>query len=314
MDSLLAEAAGVPQDALHHDVDAICRAYNAVAPIAERLGVETPQPGLAGFAYCHVSTLGAQVHFADGSEPNVRPIIKEPADIDRLREPTNYLFAGVVPDRLETLHRLSERRSDVRNSIGHTYEGPVTTAALLMGPDFFMLPYEDPTRAHRLLAFCVESALNYADAIRMYLGVSVGPQPISIPDDFAGIFPPALFPEFVVPYWEQMYEGMQATERRLHSELLRQEHLPFLADLNIAVFDPSADQYLTTELLHEKCPTPFTARILSWRVRDYSEKQLQAMYRHLANFKPVTINFHMGFLEEEPKIQALLRVARELAR
>ena len=47
-DTLLAEIGGVPQSALHHDVDAICRAYEAIVPVAERLGVDPPQPRLAG--------------------------------------------------------------------------------------------------------------------------------------------------------------------------------------------------------------------------------------------------------------------------
>ena len=42
-----AEAAGVRMYDLHFDVDAICRAYEAIVPVAERLGVEPPRPRLA---------------------------------------------------------------------------------------------------------------------------------------------------------------------------------------------------------------------------------------------------------------------------
>jgi len=70
-------------------------------------------------------------------------------------------------------------------------------------------------------------------------------------DDFAGMFPPAMFNEFVVPYWEETYQGLKATRRSLHSELLRVEHLPYLEQLKIRTSDPSADQYLTPALLHE---------------------------------------------------------------
>ena len=48
-DAVLAEAAGVPLRALHFDVDAICAAYDAIRPVAERLGVSVPRPRLAGF-------------------------------------------------------------------------------------------------------------------------------------------------------------------------------------------------------------------------------------------------------------------------
>jgi len=312
-DSVLAELGGVPLDALHHDVAAICRCNDCAQALAERLGVEPPRPHLAGFSYCHVSTLGAKVVFAAGSEPNVSPIIHGPADIDDLRDPPDFLAAGVVPERLRALDALLERRPDAAKSIGHLYEGPVTTAALLMGPAFFTLPYEDPQRAHRLLAFSVDSALNYSRAVQARFGVAEQPGPAGIPDDFAGILGPDEFAAFVVPYWDRLYEGLKATERHLHSELLRPDHLPFLADLDIAVFDPSADQYVSPALLRAQCPVPFTGRIQSWHIRDHSPAELQAMYRDIASYEPVSISFYQTRLEEEHKIAALLEVAWELA-
>ena len=312
-DTMLAELGGVPLDALHRDVDAICLCYDRVVAVAERLRVAPPRPRLAGFSYCQVSVLGAEVVFATGSEPNVWPIIHCPHDIDALRLPDDFLASGVAPERLQSLDALLARRPDALRSIGHLYEGPVTAAALLMGPAFFTLPYEDPERAHRLLSFSVESALGYRAAINAHFGVPDAPGPAGIPDDFAGMFGPREFAEFVVPYWERMYEGLQATERHLHSELLRKEHLPFLKELDIALFDPSADQYVTVELLRAHCPVPFTGRIMSWHVREKSPRELQEMYRHIASHEPVSISFHQTFVGEEEKMAALLETARELA-
>lgn len=312
-DTLLAEIGEAPLTALHHDVDAICRCYERIVPLAERLGVDPPRPRLAGFSYCHISTLGAEVVFAAGSEPNVLPVIHRPEDIDNLHDPEDFLAAGVVPERLEALEKLRRRRPDVSKSIGHVYEGPATTAGLLMGPAFFTLPYEDPERAHRLLSFSVQSALNYRAALHAYFGVPSEAGPAGIPDDFGGMFAPEVFAEFVVPYWDQFYRGLQATERHLHSELLRVEHLPFLRDLGIHTFDPSADQYVTPKVLREHCPVPFTGRIQSWHIRDNSPEALQRMYRDIASYEPVSISFYQTFLDDEPKIAALLEVARELA-
>jgi len=122
-----------------------------------------------------------------------------------------------------------------------------------------------------------------------------------------------MFPQFVLPYWDALYAGLQATSRSLHSELLRKEHLRFLPDVGISSFDPSADQYLSPETLRDHCPVPFTLRILSWHVRHNSPSRLQTMYRYLASFSPISISFHLCQLEEEPKIAALLEVARKLA-
>ncbi len=313
-DTLLAEVGEVPQSALHYDADAICRAYDAIVPVAERLGVDPPQPRLAGFAYNHASTLGAEITFKpDSPEPGISPCIHIPEDIDRLTEPEDYLSAGIVPQRLESLRQLKQRRPDASEFIGHDYEGPITTAVLLMGQDFLMLPYDDPARAHRLLEFCVRSALNYTRTLRQHQNHPTGPQPVGMCDDFAGMFPPEKFGEFVAPYWDKMYTGQQATERFLHSELLRREHLPFLTDLKIDTFDPSVDEHITAEILREHCPVPYMLRLWPAWVQQQSAEELVQKYRHLADFAPTSITFALDRLVDEPKIVALLEVARELA-
>ncbi len=312
-DSLLAEAGQVSQAALHYDAEAICQAYDAVVPLAERLGVNPPRPCLAGFAYNHVSTLGAEITFKpDAPEPGIRPCINRPEDIDHLKEPEDYLSAGIVPQRLEAARRLKQRRPDASENIGHDYEGPVTTAVLLMGQDFLMLPYDDPARAHRLLEFCVRSALNYTRILKEHQGRTTDPYGVWIGDDFAGMFPPKMFAEFVAPYWEMMYEGMHATARTLHSELLRQEHLPFLADLKIETFDPSVDEYITPEILRDHCPVPYTLRLWPAWVQQQSAAELVRLYRRLASFDSTCIAFGLDRLADEQKVATLLETAREL--
>ncbi len=313
-DTAVAESAGVTLYDLHTDVDAICRAHETIRPVAERLGVDPPRPGLAGCAYPHVSTLGCRVSITSESvEPWVRPCLRRCEDIDRLREPEDYLSAGMVPQRLKLAAELKARRADASEHIGHDFEGPVTTAALMMGQAFFTLPYDDPARAHRLLEFVARSAVNYARAIRAHQQRRVAGGGQGICDDFAGIFPPELFGEFVVPYWNLLYEGLEAETRGLHSELLREGHLRFLSDIALDDYDPSVDQYLTPEILQRSCPCAFSLRIWPSEVRDHSPERLVEMYRRRAGFHPTVITFGMSYLAEEPKVAALLAAARELA-
>ncbi|MBN1809424.1 MAG: hypothetical protein JW909_10190 [Planctomycetes bacterium] len=311
-DTAVAQAGGISLLDLHFDAAAICHAYDAVVPLAQRLGVPPPPPRLAGFAYSAVAALGAKITFPEDGEPNVVPMITDPADIDRLATPSDYLSAGVVAGRLSLLDELKSRRPDAVNTIGHLYEGPVTTAELLMGQSFLTLPFDDPERAHRLLDYCVATSAAYARSVMQRLGIAFRPGPVGIPDDFAGMFPPDTFADFVVPYWNGLYDAMNASERFLHSELLRVEHMPFLEPLRISVFDPSADQYLTPELLAEHCPCGFECRIQSWHVRDLSASDLCDMYRHLASFKPRIISFYLCDASEEPEISAILQTARSL--
>jgi len=309
-DSLLAELGCVRQDELHRSVDAIYKAYESVRPLADRLGVKSPKPRIAGFCYPHIVALGAEVVFAEDSEPNVKPIIHSPEEIDSLKEPEDYLANKYIQERLRISDEIRRRYPDSPSFIGHLLEGPITTAVLLMGNDFLMLPYDDPERAHKLLQFCVKSALNYARVISKRLGNIF--QSNGFPDDFAGMFPPDIFRQFVLPYWEQLFQERKATKRQIHTELLRIEHLPFLKELKIEYFDPGADQYLTPEQLNEHCPCKFQSRILSWHIHDLSADELESMYRKIAESKPYVISFSMSRLEDEPKIKRLLNVARKM--
>lgn len=314
-ESLMAKNVGISLKSMHFDVDAILKAYDGIKPLADELGVVAPKPGLAGFGYPHVVSLGAPVEFTEDGEPKAFPMIKTPEEIDALKEPEDYLAAPLIQTRMKIAAELGRRRKDARSRhIGHLYEGPITTAVLLMGHDFLTLPYDDPKRAHRLLNFCTESALHYVAALHRHFNgnAPVKPAPCGIPDDFAGMLPPEIFGEFVVPYWNRLYDGRNATARSLHSELLREEHMPFLRDLNINDYDPSADQYVTPELLRRCCPCRFTGRIQSWDLRDLTVEQLENMYRKIAGCNPSVITFYMDDMSQIVKIKHLLKLAREM--
>jgi hypothetical protein len=310
-DSLAAELAGVPMAAMHTDVDAMIAGADAMGPLAERLGVPWPAPHIADLAYVHVSTLGAKVDLPPGAaEPSVSPCIRTSADIDGLREPGDYLAAGLVPRRLKLVAELRRRRPGASPSIGHDMEGPATTAALLMGPEFFTLPHDDPARARKLLAFCTRSALNYARLINDLQGTPLTSD-VEFPDDFAGMFSPSVFRDFVMPCWEQIYRELGATRRSVHCELLRPGHLPMLEELKINSYDPSVDQYLQADDLRRHCRVGYGLRIWPSWVQDKSAEELVALYRRFLADRPQYIMFHLHRPADEPKIAALLSVARE---
>ncbi len=311
-DTLVAEMGGITLSRLHFDAKSIVKAFNSMKPLAERLDVPAPAPRMAGFTYPHVSTLGVEIVFPENSEPRPFPAIRKAEDIDFLEEPKDYLDTPLIRKKLAVLEELKRYSPETPSFIGHLYEGPVTTAVLLMGQNFLTLPHDDPERAHRLLSFCTESALNYAEVMSRCLGEPIVPGPKGMPDDFAGMFPPHVFEEFVVPYWERMYQGLKSTERYLHSELLRKEHLPFLNRLNINSFDPSADQYLTPEILAGHCPCDFTLRIQAWDMDNLSAGELEELYCRLHQYKPLSVSFYMDSRDEESKIKRLLSMARQM--
>jgi hypothetical protein len=184
---------------------------------------------------------------------------------------------------------------------------------LLAGMDFLTWPHEHPAAAHALLRFGTESSVRYAKRYLAFLGESWPRKGVCIYDDFAGLFSPKVFDDFVLPYWDLYYELMECQDRGVHSELLRASHLDRLPRIGITRFDPGADQYLTPELLRDYCPIPFQLRILDWHIRDNTPVELQAMYRYFASFEPVVVQFGIERLSEEEKYLALLEVAHELA-
>ncbi|MFN4227463.1 MAG: uroporphyrinogen decarboxylase family protein [Candidatus Ratteibacteria bacterium] len=310
-DHLLLELGNINFYQLHFEPNSIIKAYEKLKEIAEELQVQAPIPKMAGFAYPHIASLGAKIEFPPDGEPKPFPIIKNFEDIDNLKEPEDYLSAPIIQKKLKTLAELKKLVPETPNTIGHLYEGPVTTAVLLMGQEFFILVYDNPEKAKKLLNFCVESALNYTKTILNYFGEEIKEGPKGIPDDFAGILPPDLFPEFVLPYWNKFYEGLKATERFLHSELLRKQHLKFLEDIKIDSFDPGTDPYLNGEILSKTCPCKFTLRIKPWEVFNLNESQLENLYIGLTTYKPLSINFSLDRLIDLPKIKKLLKIARE---
>lgn len=312
-DCLLAQNAGVSNYSLHVDADAIIRAADAIVPLCKRLGIEPPPPHLAGMSYMHASTIGVEVINGPGlMEPSTRPCIHAPADIDNLREPDDYLSTGIVPQRLALMRELKRRRPDAASRLGHPLEGPVTTAVLMMGQDFFMLPYDDPARAHKLLDFATTSAIHYAKAVRRLDGTNPVGGEVGIPDDFAGMFPPAIFREFVLPYWTRIYSELGAEHRHLHSELLREEHIRMVAGV-IDSYDVSVNPYLPPEVLQRSCPVPWGPNLWPAVVRRSTAQELVARYEHLASFKPMYILFRLEHMEDEPKIAAVLKTARRQA-
>ncbi|HOX39143.1 MAG TPA: uroporphyrinogen decarboxylase family protein [Candidatus Brocadiia bacterium] len=313
-DTAVARYGGVTLDDLYWNTGAILKAFDATAQAAERIGSPPPKPRLAGFSYGHVSALGCEIAFPGDSEPKPLPRIRTPSDIDNLRAPRDYFAVGTNPRRLRVRDELNRLRPGLNAGACLGVEGPVTTAALLMGQDFFILPYEDPARAKKLLEFSARSAVEFIRAAyELETGKAWKAGAAGICDDFAGMFPPAMFDEFVLPYWEIYYDGLEATRRHLHSELLREAHLSRLKQLRIEAFDPSADQFLDPPSLARSCPCPFQLRIQSWHMRDMKPAELKTMYERLASYRPYTISFYLTWPQDEGKAAAILEKAKEIA-
>jgi uroporphyrinogen-III decarboxylase len=166
---------------------------------------------------------------------------------------------------VKTWHRLCDRFSDRQIGLSAGQEGPVTTAVLLRGADFFCDCLLDPPRAHRLLAVCTDTYIAFVRAVREVTGA---PQNggVGIADDHAGNLSPALWPEFVLPYYERIYEQLGATRRTMHTELVRHRHLPLLKQLGLDHINYGENQYLGVRDVVEELGVPF-----DWHIKTVPE-------------------------------------------
>jgi uroporphyrinogen-III decarboxylase len=208
-------------------------------------------PHVAVPAYAQAAALGSTLVIND----DLVPMLTEDGapnrgDVGRIEIPARYLETEVMARYV----RIREEMCAIHGSpvsMGVGLEGPVTTAKLVRGQEFFIDVYEDPSAAHALLDICTESYIRFFTEVRKFLGQLCG-QSIGIADDFSGLFSPAAYAEFVQPYHRRIYEALGVEHRSLHSELLRRDHLKFLSELKIDSFDPGQDQYLELADLQEE--------------------------------------------------------------
>ncbi|NPV06334.1 MAG: hypothetical protein HPY83_00050 [Anaerolineae bacterium] len=205
-------------------------------------GVAVPVP-----AYVGVASLGAKLVLPDDHPPMVANLGRVLADRDSV-----LALRPAVPEASDWLQRYLAMREEMGRILGKLpplgagQEGPITSAVLLRGDRFFLDVLDDPEVAHHLLGVVTQTYISFVRYARRING-----QPetgnTGIADDMAGMLPPALWPEFVLPYWLRIYEELGPGRRSVHTELLRPDHLRFLRELRIDAYDPGNDQYLQVE-------------------------------------------------------------------
>jgi hypothetical protein len=314
--TFVAEAAGLHLRDMFLEPEKVAEAYRRLPELLPpRLwaacGDSFRQPVLHGTNYDHLSTLGAIIDFPPDGEPKPRQLLQGPEDLDRLENPPSFREAGRLPERRRLWTRLREAWGEdlPPEPPRPGAEGPVTSAVLLAGPEFLTWPYDCPAAAHRLLEFCTRSA----HALMMEVGWSFPLRIMWLCDDFAGMFSPALFTEFVVPYWNLWWELAGAEWRGVHTELLRPDHLPLLAECRVNQFDPGVDQHVTPRDLAERCPCDWQIPIRPWHMNADSPEAVLAEYRELATYEPKLIEFSLFELRQIDNFLAVLELAKEMA-
>jgi len=278
----------------------------------ETYGVEVVSPHVATPAYVGVAALGAEVVFPEDDSPmlaNQGRVLTDGDEVMRLAVPD--------PAKNEVLRRLVgmcgflEAETGRRVPISAGQEGPFTSAVLLRGEHFLADLYDAPSLAHRLLDVVTDTYIAFVRYVHALNGETTGS--VGLADDFAGLISPALWPEFVVPYWRRLFDELGPGRRVVHSELLHREHLHYLVELGIDHFDPGVDQYLTAREISVAIPIPFTEYI--WPVRDLlldTRESIRRRYSEYVEAGVAHVDADVSCRGIPPdNIRAFIAVARE---
>lgn len=254
--------------------EAVIEVYRRGRRVArERFGEKI---GLAGLmtppiSYGHLNVLGAELLFPEDGEVAVAPMAGSLDEAIRiLRQPRDFLRSGRLPFYLDFQRQLEAAFPGEKCGLVFKPEGPLTTAYLLRGLDFFTDLYEDPEGCKAMLDAIVDSLIVYYQLLETLRGGGGLPLATAgLADDVAAMIPASLWPELVMPYWSRLLSALSTGTVSVHCEGLHTEQLPLLEELGLSFYDPSISPALTPELVAGHCRIPF-----AWLLPVYHVPQL----------------------------------------
>jgi uroporphyrinogen-III decarboxylase len=313
--------AGITLRAFHLDASACARAFREGGlKLRDLFGADIAIPTCycPPIAYGHLACLGSEVIFPENGAPAVKPIL---ASVD---EGIRLLNRDVVFERNDLYRKYVELRSRLQKEFpqervsfsGFGKEGPITSAVLLRGQDFFMDLYDHPEQTKIFLKLLTQSVIQFQQFCwTLNQRPAMSPTGAGLCDDFAALVSPGLWPEFVLPYWHQYYAGLTTGPRSLHCEDLTPHHLPHLKELDLVSFDPDRSAKLTPKIISAQLGVPFGWSLQSFDYPAMSseaiEKWVKAAFADGAS--SVYSYIYVNMLEKDipAKVKTFIRTAKE---
>lgn len=259
------KVANVAIEEFNQSAAAGIQAYRQRGRVAELFGpdVQRPAPATPPISYGHLNGLGIELVFPEGGEVNYVHEHRSLTECRRMCEQEiDFARAGMAPFYIDYKRKLQHAFPGESVGFGYSSEGPLTTAYELRGMEVFTDAYDSPDELRMLLEAATRSIVSFRHfQARLRGAPEINPTGFGLYDDVAAMFPPALWPDLVLPHWEAYYRGTTTGKRMLHSEDMTADHLRFLEPLHIVDYDPSISPKINPALIRSNCRVPFRWRM-----------------------------------------------------
>ena len=239
-------------------------------------------PSAAPLSYGHLVCLGAPLRYPDDAEPNISPAassLEEAVAMLRDAQGMDFTKTPIFQTYAELSRRIREAFPDTAPRFaGLGLEGPITSAALFRGQDFYIDIIDDPELCAEYLRLMTDSIIAFRHQSNVFAGApAVSPNGAGLADDLASMIPPALWDELVIPFWNQYYEGFTTGKgRSLHCEALVPAQLPYLSHAHITHYQPSVSPALTLENIRPGLAPdiPFDWLLYAYHVTEMTDAEI----------------------------------------
>jgi len=291
--------------------------------IREIFGKEVTLPGGGGpaLSYGHIVCLGAKASFPEDSAPGVKPTYSSIDEgIQSLKKNIDFKKNKLFQHYFQICNYLQKEFPDEKiNFSGFGWEGPITSAVLLRGQNFYMDIYDYPQKVKEFLKLLTESIIEFIHFTRkINKEPEINPQGSGLCDDFSSLISPSLWPQFVIPYWDKYYKGITTGLRTIHCENLSPGHLKYLKMVSIVHYDPSVSLKLNPKIIQENIDIPFTWRLLSFQYPQMSKEDIKNwVYNSLkegANNISTIIENIMCENNNPGKVRTFIETSKEIER
>lgn len=267
--SALLELTNIPIREFNLNPSAGIHLYRKGRPmLREMFGEQVELPGIATphISYGHVNGLGSKLIFPEGGEVAHEHIYSSLEEgIEALKKPVGFVTAGMAPFYIDYRQKLQQAFPDENVGFSYGLEGPITTAYELRGDGIFYDLMDEPELIKEFLGLVTDSIIEF-HRFRCVLDncAEINPDGAGMCDDISSMVPPRLFSEFVLPHWEQYYNGKTTGKRHAHVEDLRPDQLIYLEEIGLFGYDPSISPKINPKIIREKCRVPFGWRLGSF--------------------------------------------------